>query len=286
VTLNPVIAADTQERVVDYMRFVARRLPAVRAISLSAVQPHGRAADNLDLLPDYAVLAAQLPLARQVAEAAGITVLNPYCGLPLCVGWSGDLARCVEAAEARDGGWRARPGIDNQGNKSHGAVCRACALRPWCGGAWHAYWRHRDGSGIAPPAQRIPPWRAGAGEARWQSVVRAPGGLSAAGLEALQGCQTPTVWLWTDRLRRADVVPLLTSRCSAVGLEVEPGALVAGQAPPDWLRPLRALLRGGRAVHLAVRRPLSEADRTALVALGARLGVDGVDVLPARRGEG
>jgi len=283
VTLNPVIASATQERVVDYIRFVARRLPAVRSISLSAVQPHGRAADNLDLLPDYSVLARQLPAAREVAQEAGITILNPYCGLPLCVGWSDDLERCVEAAEARDGGWRARPGIDNQGNKSHGAVCASCVLRPWCGGAWHAYWQHRDGAGIAAPAARVPPWRAGASASRWQSVVSAPGGLTDAHYSTIQAAKTPTIWLWTDRLTRADVASLLSSRCTAVGLEVTADGLAAG-ARPDWLRPLRALLRGGCVAHLAVRRPLRSADRVALAALAARLGVAGVDVLPARRG--
>ena len=44
VALNPVTAACTQARVADYVDFVAARLPRVRSISLSAVQPHGRAA--------------------------------------------------------------------------------------------------------------------------------------------------------------------------------------------------------------------------------------------------
>lgn len=281
ITLNPVIAACTQARVVDYVRFVAARLPAVRSISLSAVQPHGRAANNLELLPDYRVLAEQLPRARQVASQAGITVLNPYCGLPLCVGWSTDLEHCVEAAESRDGGWKARPGIENQGDKSHGVVCRRCVLRPWCGGAWHAYWEHRLGSGIEPPAEVIPPWRSGASASTWQSVVRAPGGLSESTRQALHQAQTPTVWLWTDRLTRADVLPLLQTRCTAVGLEVSAGALTAG-VRPDWLRPLRALLRAERQVYLAVRRPVTGAERTALAALADRLGVLGVDVLPGR----
>lgn len=281
VTLNPVIAAETQDRVVDYVRFVAARLPAVRSISLSAVQPHGRAAHNLDLLPDYRVLADQLPLARQVAAVADITILNPYCGLPLCVGWSADLSHCVEAAEARDGGWKVRPGIENQGDKSHGVVCRRCVLRPWCGGAWHAYWRHRSGSGIAPPAEVIPPWRSGASAAVWQSVVRAPGGLSASARQALRDAGTPTVWLWTDRLTRADVLPLLQAGCTAVGLEVSAAGLTAGLRP-DWIRPLRALLRADCLVYLAVRRPVREPERVALAVLAERLGILGVDVLPER----
>ena len=273
VTLNPVIAHATQGRVVDYVRFVSQRLPTVRSISLSAVQPHGRAANNHALMPDYGVLSQQLPQARAVAEAAGITVLNPYCGLPLCVGWSSDLANCVEAAEAQDGGWRQRPGITNRGDKSHGPACRRCVLRPWCGGAWHAYWQHRDGVGIAPPAEVIPPWRVGAASARWQTVTRSPEGLSQA--------HSPTVWLWTDRLSTEVVSAVLASQC-VLGLEVVPTGLASGQRP-DWLRPLRTVLRGGGRAHLAVRRPVLQRDLDALLILADRLGVLGVDVLPERR---
>ena len=261
----------------DYIRFVSARLPAVRSISLSAVQPHGRAADNLDLLPDYGVLAAQLPAARRLARQAGLTLLNPYCGLPLCIGWSTDLDHCVEAAEAREGGWQARPGLDNRGNKSHGAPCRRCVLRPWCGGAWHAVWQHRGGAGIAPPAEVVPPWRAGAGAARWQQVVRRTDGF----LEALRQLPGPTRWLWTDQLSAADVRSLKTIPGVTVGLTVDARGLSAGRRP-DWLRPLHALLRAGGQAWLAVHRPVSAADRQALLVLAERLGVLGVDVLPAR----
>ncbi len=282
VTLNPVIARQTEGRLVAYVRFVAERLPRVKTISLSAVQPHGRAAADPSLMPDYAVLAGQVPAARRAAAGAGITLVNPYCGLPLCIGWRDDLERCVEAAEAQDGGWRWRPGVDNQGDKSHGEPCRRCALQPWCGGAWHAYWTARSGAGIAPPAEVVPPWRAGAAAAELQTVVRAPGGLNEAAHAALDAATTPTIWLWTDALRSGDLAPLLTSRCTDLGLEVAAG-LVAGQARPRWLRPLRRLLRTGRVrVHLAARRPLPPEDQAALLALAERLGVIGVDLLPPR----
>ena len=33
-----------------------------------------------------------------------------------------------------------------------------CGLRTRCGGAWHAYWDHRGGSGIKPPWEAPPLW--------------------------------------------------------------------------------------------------------------------------------
>lgn len=282
VTLNPVMARQTEGRLVEYIRFVAERLPAVRSVSLSAVQPHGRAADTPELMPDYAVLGPLVPEARAVAEAHGIELLNPYCGLPLCVGWSADLDHCVEAIEARAGGWQERLGVENQGDKSYGAPCQGCALRGWCGGAWHAYWQHRDGSGIRAPSATVAPWRAGARQHPYQAVVRAPAGPTDETWAALSAAQAPTVWLWTARIRAADLKRLHTTRCTDVGLEVSPVGLAAGGDDARRLaRLLRALSRGPQAVRLAVRPgPHSRADLQALATLASTLGLAGVDVLP------
>jgi pyruvate-formate lyase-activating enzyme len=162
VTLNPVVAAATQELLVEYVDFVAQRLGAVRSISLSAVQPHGRARKHPELLPDYAVLARFIPLARARAIAAGIELINPFCGLPLCVGWADSLESSVEAVEAQLELELELPapalGLINRGDKRHGAPCRRCALRSRCGGAWHAYWDQRQGSGLRAPVEVVPPW--------------------------------------------------------------------------------------------------------------------------------
>lgn len=207
VTLNPVIATQTQERVADYVEFVARRLPRVRVISLSAVQPHGRAAHGTSLLPDYAVLGEQVKLARARAAEHDILLINPYCGLPLCVGWHDDPSRSVEAIEAasrRELGGLAAHGIDNQGNKAHGPPCSGCALRTRCGGAWHAYWTVRGGSGLAAVEPRLEPWQQGADRAPAQRIVGAAGGLGPAELAAVRGATEPTVWLVTERLGEGD----------------------------------------------------------------------------------
>ena len=218
VTLNPVIALATQELVPDYIDFVAARLPGVRSISLSAVQPHGRGAQNLELLPDYAVLAAVVPEARRRAQAHGIELLNPYCGLPACIGWDDALDRSVEAIEAELGGWQATPGVENVGDKRQDAPCRACALRTRCGGAWHAYWDVRGGSGIGAPIALVPPW---------------------------EGEQLgPIVWAHARGFADGEAERLLASGCTDVALELDPDAL----QDRTTLRELRRLVRAAQGV--------------------------------------
>ncbi len=267
VALNPVIARSTQALVADYVDFVAARLPRVRSISLSAVQPHGRAAARAaELLPDYATLAGAIREARRRALRAGITLLNPYCGLPLCIGWEGDIARSVEAIE---GAARAA-GLDNRGNKRQGPPCRPCALRTRCGGAWHAYWALRGGSGIRPPALLGEPW----GEpGPLECVVDGRGGLDEGRWAALADAESPAVWLRLTRLPAAAVRRLLGSGCTDLALD---------WGPPDreTLRALRRLdrLQRGRddRARLRVTAAIAERDpRRAYeqLSLAAALGV-------------
>jgi MoaA/NifB/PqqE/SkfB family radical SAM enzyme len=211
VTLNPVIARATQARVARYVDFVAERLPRVRQISLSAVQPHGRAARDPALLPDYAVLGPEVRRARARAAHHGILLLNPYCGLPLCVGWEDGLEHSVEAVEERS--HRAR-GVDNRGNKRHGEPCRACALRARCGGAWHAVW-DAGASGIAPPVRRREPWH---GSDRWHTVVAARGAPGERELAALRAAGTPAVWLVARSLAAGDAARVEAAGCTDVAI--------------------------------------------------------------------
>ncbi len=209
VTLNPVIAHQTQTRVSQFVDFVAARLPEVRCISLSAVQPHGRAGKNLELLPDYAVLTPEVRRARQCARRHGIMLLNPYCGLPLCVGWDDDASTSVEASEASAlwdaGAPTISRGIDNRGNKQHGAPCRGCALRTRCGGAWLSYWDVRKGSGLAPPLARVEPWRRQDWTSPGQLVAYAEQGLDAALAVEAKSSDAPTKWLLTHGLKSGEL---------------------------------------------------------------------------------
>jgi MoaA/NifB/PqqE/SkfB family radical SAM enzyme len=236
VTLNPVVARATQSLLPEYVRFVAARLPRVRSISLSAVQPHGRARQNVDLLPDYDLLGPAVEQARAEADRFGIGLVNPYCGLPVCVGWTDGLERSVEAVEARAGGWRTTPGIENQGDKAHGPACARCVYRPLCGGAWRAYWTERGGRGLVPPIELVEPW-SGVGAA--QEVVRALAGKPP---PSLSPPTTPTRWLWTDHAAPA-LVPLPFTHL-ALDLPVE-------RLDVDSVRALRSFV--GRRVHVGLR---------------------------------
>lgn len=245
VTLNPVIARTTQALVPEYVDFVAARLPAVESISLSAVQPHGRAAKNLDLLPDYAVLGPAVREARARAERHGIRLLNPYCGLPACVGWEEALDRSVEAIEAEQAHgatFGGVPGLDNRGDKRHGPPCLACALRTRCGGAWHAYWSHRAGSGIAAPIQRREPWDPDVDAAPGHLVVRAS--VVAEVGDDLRCSRAPTRWLVLRELGPGDGARVLASGASDLALDGSARGLLARPASLRELRTIAAAQAG------------------------------------------
>ncbi len=213
VTLNPVLAAPTQTLLPDYLRFVAERLPGVRSVSVSAVQPHGRARANLHLLPDYALLGPAVREAQGLASALGIELLNPYCGLPLCVGWADAQDRSVEALEAEIGGARAL-NIQNEHNKRQGAPCLRCALRTRCGGAWVEYWAERGGSGLEAPLRAAPPWSLEAAD---------PGAQVISGsLDTLRADAAPTRWWHTAALAPGDAARLLGSAATDLALRLDP----------------------------------------------------------------
>ena len=266
VALNVVVARRTQALLAGYVDFVADRLPRVGSISVSTVQPHGRAATAVELLPDYAVLGPEVERARARAALHGIELLNPYCGLPACVGWQDGLAHCVEAVESRLG--RSGPqGLEQAGSKSHGGPCRRCALRARCGGAWHAYWTHRQGSGLVAPLRVAPPWEPG-GEG--QQVVAAPGGVGGETWAQVAAAEAPAVWLHTDRLEPAQVAGLRQRGVTHLALE--------GRAT-DVLRTLGALAAAQRD-HLPQDRVLpwvsvEARDLEALLPLVQRLGAAG-----------
>lgn len=197
VTLNPVIAASTQHLIAAYLQFVATRFPRIQYISLSAIQPHGRAAQNLHLLPDYGPLRQHVRDAHRVSIDEGLTLLNPYCGLPLCVGWETAQMESVEAMGSLAGDTGAF-GINNLGNKRQDKACHRCALRTRCGGAWHAVWDVRDGAGIEPPAKIGSPWEPGWMPNEYESYTRFSGASDE--LVEMKTSDKPTRWVSTESL--------------------------------------------------------------------------------------
>ncbi len=238
VTLNPVTTRQTQHLLPAYMDFVGTELAFVRLVSLSAVQPHGRARGHLErLLPDYDVLAEHTRVARGVAEAHGIEVVNPYCGLPLCVGWTDGQSHSVEAAESVGRAQAKAHGIRNDGNKRHQGPCYRCALRTRCGGAWHAYWDHRDGAGLRAVEPHDPPFLAPVVSDHVQTLW-CDGPLTSAELPATR--DTATLWARATSLQPGIGPVLFASAVTDL-------ALVGDDlAPHAWLPTLKAIAHVSR----------------------------------------
>jgi len=261
VALNPVAASLTQDLVADFVSFVGERLPRVRSISMSAVQPHGRAQQNTDLLPDYARLAPQIHEARRRAESLNIELLNPYCGLPLCIGWDDALEVSVEAIEAVSG--NEASGLNNRGNKHHGQPCLDCTLRSRCGGAWHAYWEIRKGSGIAAPVTVSKPWE---DAQETQTSLSAWGGPTDATWDSISTATSPVRWLWTDTLQASDIANMRRAGLSHLAVRVNLGAPLTAKSTLAVVRRLmrsNALVSPQAQVQLHLEWRIAESSLTA-----------------------
>ncbi|MDA8132213.1 MAG: radical SAM protein [Elusimicrobia bacterium] len=142
VILNPVLCSRNYRGAARYIDFVSRRFPAVRTVSLSVVQPRGRAKADPRLVPDYAALSPYVEAALSLAEKKGLVVNNPVCGLPLCVGgWHERTERCVEAALGRTS-------RRSDAGKVFPPLCSGCRVRDYCGGVWPEYLEIHGVSGL------------------------------------------------------------------------------------------------------------------------------------------
>lgn len=146
VVLNPVICSRNYRGVRKYLAFVSKRFPEIKTVSLSVVQPRGRALENDYLIPDYAAIASHISAALSYADTAGIVVNNPPCGLPLCVGgWYLRVDKCVEYSLSK---LNRRQDM----GKVYPAFCASCSVRPVCGGVWPEYLDIHGLSGLKPVA--------------------------------------------------------------------------------------------------------------------------------------
>jgi len=152
VILNPVVTKRNYRDISDYMTFVSGELPGISTISLSVVQPRGRAWKNRStLLPDYQTLDPFIRDALKIAHQKRLRVHNPYCGLPICVGgWEHVLKNNMEYRENKKRR-RKGQGTDQEFlGKVKGPSCVACVLNSFCNGVWKEYAQIYGFSGIKP----------------------------------------------------------------------------------------------------------------------------------------
>ena len=136
VNLNPVITTESYKDFPRYVKFVKNTFPEIKFISLSVVQPHGRAWINNYLVPDYRAISPFIREGLRLGAKYGILIINPYCGLPLCVGgWSDHLGHCDENKDS---------GTD----KIKCPQCASCRLTGSCNGVWKEYVLLHGSSGL------------------------------------------------------------------------------------------------------------------------------------------
>lgn len=150
VILNPVITSRNYEELPEYITFISETFPQIRFISLSVVQPRGRAWENKYLIPRYSVINTYIRKTLNKGKQYGLTINNPYCGVPLCIGgWYLYLEKCVEYCEncikIKAG---KKSGFSPDKLKS--PVCSECDVKNYCNGVWREYVSLYSFSGLRP----------------------------------------------------------------------------------------------------------------------------------------
>jgi len=153
VFLNPVVTTKNYKYLPDYIDFIKDQFPEIKSMSLSVVQPRGRAGNNKYLIPGYGIISPYIKKALILAKRQGLAVYNPYCGVPLCIGgWYNYLENCVEYCESLLKSKRGSGEDDFNTDKVKGPGCCKCDLNNFCNGVWTEYAEIHSFSDLIPVA--------------------------------------------------------------------------------------------------------------------------------------
>ncbi len=140
VTLNPVITTKNYKGLPRYIEFVKNNFPQIKYISLSVIQPRGRAWINKQLVPRYKLISPYIRRGVALGTKYGMVINNPYCGLPLCIGgWYKYLGQCLEYAQNSLKMKSGHKYKNNNSDKVKGRQCAFCRLGNFCNGIWREY---------------------------------------------------------------------------------------------------------------------------------------------------
>jgi MoaA/NifB/PqqE/SkfB family radical SAM enzyme len=141
VTLNPVLTEKSFRYFPEYIRFMHQELPKIKKLSVSVMQPHGRAEKNDFLLPDYHKISPFIEEGIRLADKFGIWVGNPYCGIPLCFGsWDKRLLHNIKYKERIEEIENSQT-VSNFSDKLKLSACGRCLLNSYCDGVWKKYFK-------------------------------------------------------------------------------------------------------------------------------------------------
>jgi len=133
ITLNPVVNSLTYKLLPAFAKFIVENFPWLESVSLSIMQPHGRGYLNKNLLPNYKEIESAISIFRDLLNKNNIKVVNPYCGLPMCIAnWHRYPEDNVEYAENY---------IEKRQdqNKVYLNSCNKCKFQFLCNGVWREY---------------------------------------------------------------------------------------------------------------------------------------------------
>lgn len=134
VILNPVINQLTYKYLASFAEYIITELKGIKSISLSVIQPHGSALKNYRLIPDYSEIDPYIKkFIQQIISQTEINIINPYCGLPMCIGdWYEYPDKNVEYIENFYV-------YKKNNNKIYLNKCKQCQFYKLCNGVWNNY---------------------------------------------------------------------------------------------------------------------------------------------------
>lgn len=143
VNINAVITTVNYSSISDFIIFLSRRLK-IKTLSLSIVQPRNRAFKNKILVPKYSVLDEPVRRALTIAQEEGVRLINPICGLPMCIGgWENSPELCMEYMQGKQGQCFVA-------GKIHPQCCEKCKAIKYCAGVWKEYLYIHGASSLKP----------------------------------------------------------------------------------------------------------------------------------------
>lgn len=139
VTINIVLNEMSFRKFPEFIEFLHKEFPKIKFVSVSVVQPNGRAWKNNHLLPKYSEMSPYIKRGANLADKFGILLNNPYCGLPLCFGfWYQRLEDNVEYMEGVSRLNKSEIEMVSK-DKVKLADCSRCSLNNHCNGVWKKY---------------------------------------------------------------------------------------------------------------------------------------------------
>ncbi len=162
VVLYHILTKYNQEDVPEFVEFVHRSMPEVKAISFSFIFPFGAARKNTFILPQLSKLKEPLKKALWLCDRYGIFHNISTCGtIPLCFmqNFEGDVLNPAKYAGPEDvklvssvGEVPERNATEefHRATKTKPEKCSLCLIEELCPGLWNAYIKQHGVSELEP----------------------------------------------------------------------------------------------------------------------------------------